>query len=164
MINAGSRASENKCSGQVSKIETTRSGYWRTGHTPEERHDLYRRLLLRVESRARRRLEALRDLWGGTKRLCFGHHADGWQRQTTKNETRNKEWGRNRRDAFSTKANKAIMSVAPIANRNRVPPPPVTMSRTRRRTPKPILSADITRLWLSLVISELMHYSYLIDT
>ena len=83
--------------------------------------------------------------------MCDGHHADGWQRQTTKNETRNKEWGRNRRDAFGTKANKVIMSVELIDNRKRVPPPPVTISRTRRRTPEPILSAIVTSL---LIISE----------
>jgi len=30
-------------------IDGARRGYWRTGHTPEERHELYKRLMLRVE-------------------------------------------------------------------------------------------------------------------
>jgi len=30
-------------------IDGARRGYWRPGHTPEERHELYKRLMLRVE-------------------------------------------------------------------------------------------------------------------
>jgi hypothetical protein len=58
---------------------------------------------------------------------------------------------RNRRDAFGTRANKAITSVPPIDNRKRVPPPPVTIPRTRRRTHEPIFPADLPS---PLIISE----------
>jgi hypothetical protein len=62
-----------------------------------------------------------------------------------------KQGVRNRRDAFGTRANEAIMSVPPIDNRKRVPPPPVTIPRTRPRTPESIFPA---KLLSPLVMSE----------
>jgi hypothetical protein len=70
---------------------------------------------------------------------------------STKNKTRNKARGTEQKRRFWYKDERGYHSVPPIDNRKRVPPPPVTIPRTRPSTPESIFPANLPS---PLVISE----------